>query len=312
MSTGNFSENERKIGPNPVNSASRAKEKILGNSENPGKSRVFKGEPSPLPGSGAGKSGAYKYSLRREYSKGSTAQFGKKSQTGFLRQFKLKKWGKKTAETRRRNCAVLPKRKFPGRHRRVKICLPPGAQVLAHRKIHVCGLFALLYQTFRFFRKYPDKRSVGGHIGRPWTVEKPCHCAQQHTLLRAESRLRRLRSVTKSGRSTVAIHRMKGTVYRLAPKAFPDSESFQASSQTGVGISRMKSTTYRFASKSRRFPYDVQAGGGCRPYGPHGDGFAGGAFTPRPLLPPDVERGERSSPASSDSGSKRGTGIHPP
>ena len=206
MSTGNFSENERKIGPNPVNSASRAKEKILGNSENPGKSRVFKGESSPLPGSGAGKSGAYKYSLRREYSKGSTAQFGKKSQTGFLPQFKvwktkescmyfwffkLKKWGKKTAETRRRNCAVLPKRKFPGRHRRVKICLSPGAQVLAHRKIHVCGLFALLYQTFRFFRKYPDKRSVGGHIGRPWTVEKPCHCAQQHTLLRAESRLRR-------------------------------------------------------------------------------------------------------------------------
>ena len=206
MSTGNFSENERKIGPNPVNSASRAKEKILGNSENPGKSRVFKGEPSHLPGSGAGKSGAYKYSLQREYSKGSTVQFGKKSQTGFLSQFKvwktkescmyfwffkLKKWGKKTAETRRRNCAVLPKRKFPGRHRRVKICLPPGAQVLAHRKIHVCGLFALLYQTFRFFRKYPDKRSVGGHIGRPWTVEKPCHCAQQHTLLRAESRLRR-------------------------------------------------------------------------------------------------------------------------
>ena len=48
---------------------------------------------------------------------------GKKSQTGFLPQFKvwktkescmyfwffkLKKWGKKTAETRRRNCAVLP------------------------------------------------------------------------------------------------------------------------------------------------------------------------------------------------------------
>ena len=54
---------------------------------------------------------------------GSTAQFGKKSQTGFLLQFKvwktkeywmyfwffkLKKWSKKTAETRRRNCAVLP------------------------------------------------------------------------------------------------------------------------------------------------------------------------------------------------------------
>ena len=155
MSTGNFSENERKIGPNPVNSASRTKEKILGNSENPGKSRVFRGEPSPLPGSDAGKSGAYKYSLRREYSKGSTAQFGKKSQTGFLRQFKLKKWGKKTAETRRRNCAVLPKRRFPGRHRRVKICLRPGAQVLAHRKIHVCGLFALLYQTFRFFGNIP-------------------------------------------------------------------------------------------------------------------------------------------------------------
>ncbi len=58
------------------------------------------------------------------WSKGSTAQFGKKSQAGFLPQFKvwkakeycmyfsffkLKKWGKKTAETRRRNCAVLPK-----------------------------------------------------------------------------------------------------------------------------------------------------------------------------------------------------------
>ena len=55
--------------------------------------------------------------------KGSTAQFGKKSQTGFLPQFKvwkakeycmyfsffkLKKWDKKTAETRRRKCAVLP------------------------------------------------------------------------------------------------------------------------------------------------------------------------------------------------------------
>ena len=55
--------------------------------------------------------------------KGSTAQFGKKAQTGFLPQFKvpkmeeycmyfpfweLQKWGKKTAETRRRNYAVLP------------------------------------------------------------------------------------------------------------------------------------------------------------------------------------------------------------
>ena len=28
--------------------------------------------------------------------------------------FKRKKWGKKTAETRRRNCAVLPKLKFSG------------------------------------------------------------------------------------------------------------------------------------------------------------------------------------------------------
>ena len=27
--------------------------------------------------------------------------------------FKLKKWGKKAAETRRRNCAVLPKTLFP-------------------------------------------------------------------------------------------------------------------------------------------------------------------------------------------------------
>ena len=54
---------------------------------------------------------------------GSTAQFGKKSQAGFLFQFKvpkmeeycmyfpfseLRKWSKKAAETRRRNCAVLP------------------------------------------------------------------------------------------------------------------------------------------------------------------------------------------------------------
>ena len=54
---------------------------------------------------------------------GTTAQFGKKSQTGFLSQFKvwktkescmyfwffkLKKWGKKAVETRRRNCAVMP------------------------------------------------------------------------------------------------------------------------------------------------------------------------------------------------------------
>ncbi len=54
---------------------------------------------------------------------GSTAQFGKKSQAGFLFQFKvpkmekycmyfpfseLRKWSKKTAETRRRNCVVLP------------------------------------------------------------------------------------------------------------------------------------------------------------------------------------------------------------
>ncbi len=211
MSTGNFSENKRKIGPNPVNSASRAKEKILGNSGNPGKSRVFKGEPSPLPGSGAGKSGAYKYSLRREYSKGSTAQFGKK-----------------TAETRRRNCAVLPKRKFPGRHRRVKICLHPGAQVLAHRKIYVCGLFALLYQTFRFFGNIP--------INAAWAAILAAHGLLKNHVI--------------------------------------------AHSSTHCSVLRA--------------------------------GFAGGAFTPRPLLPPDVERGERSSPASSDSGSKRGTGIHPP
>ncbi len=54
---------------------------------------------------------------------GNTAQFGKKSQPEFLPQFKvpkmeeycmyfpfleLRKWGKKAAETRRRNCAVLP------------------------------------------------------------------------------------------------------------------------------------------------------------------------------------------------------------
>ena len=181
-----------------------------------------------MPGSGAGKSGAYKYSLRREYSKGSTAQFGKKSQTGFLRQFKLKKWGKKTAETRRRNCAVLTKRKFPGRHRRVKICLHPGAQVLAHRKIHVCGLFALLYQTFRFFGNIP--------INAAWAAILAAHGLLKNHVI--------------------------------------------AHSSTHCSVLRA--------------------------------GFAGGAFTPRPLLPPDVERGERSSPASSDSGSKRGTGIHPP
>ena len=54
---------------------------------------------------------------------GNTAQFGKKSQPEFLPQFKvpkmeeycmyfpfleLRKWGKKAAENRRRNCAVLP------------------------------------------------------------------------------------------------------------------------------------------------------------------------------------------------------------
>ena len=54
---------------------------------------------------------------------GSTAQFGKKPQPGFLAQFKvwktkeycmyfsffkLKKWGKKTAAARRHNCVVLP------------------------------------------------------------------------------------------------------------------------------------------------------------------------------------------------------------
>ena len=63
----------------------------------------------------------------RRFSSGSTAQFGKKSQPGFLFQFKvskmeeycmyfpflkLRKWGKKTAETRRRNCAVLPSSHF--------------------------------------------------------------------------------------------------------------------------------------------------------------------------------------------------------
>ena len=174
---------------------------------------------------------------------GSTAQFGKKSQTGFLPRFKvwktkescmyfwffkLKKWGKKTAETRRRNCAVLPKRKFPGRHRRVKICLRPGAQVLAHRKIHVCGLFALLYQTFRFFGNIP--------INAAWAAILAAHGLLKNHVI--------------------------------------------AHSSTHCSVLRAD--------------------------------FAGGAFTPRPLLPPDVERGERSSPASSDSGSKRGTGIHPP
>ena len=58
------------------------------------------------------------------FTKGNTAQFGKKPQPGFLAQFKvwktkeycmyfsffkLKKWGKKTAAARRHNCAVLPK-----------------------------------------------------------------------------------------------------------------------------------------------------------------------------------------------------------
>ena len=37
--------------------------------------------------------------------------------------FKLKKWGKKTAETRRRNCAVVPK--FPDTPEK-KQPLPPG------------------------------------------------------------------------------------------------------------------------------------------------------------------------------------------
>ena len=58
---------------------------------------------------------------------GNTTQFDKKTQPGFLPQFKvwkmeeycmyfpffkLKKWGKKTAEARRHNCAVLPVRQF--------------------------------------------------------------------------------------------------------------------------------------------------------------------------------------------------------
>ena len=62
----------------------------------------------------------HKYS---RFIKGNTAQFGKKSQPEFLPQFKvpkmeeycmyfpfleLRKWGKKAAENRRRNCAVLP------------------------------------------------------------------------------------------------------------------------------------------------------------------------------------------------------------
>ena len=122
----------------------------------------------------------------------------------------------------------LPKRKFPGRHRRVKICLPPGAQVLAHRKIHVCGLFALLYQTFRFFGNIP--------INAAWAAILAAHGLLKNHVI--------------------------------------------AHSSTHCSVLRA--------------------------------GFAGGAFTLRPLLPPDVERGERSSPASSDSGSKRGTGIHPP
>ena len=44
----------------------------------------------------------------RIFFSGNTAQFGKKPQPGFLAQFKLKKWGKKTAAARRHNCAVLP------------------------------------------------------------------------------------------------------------------------------------------------------------------------------------------------------------
>ena len=66
--------------------------------------------------------------MKTRKSSGSDAQFGKKAQTGFLFQFKgskteeykteeycmyfpflnLRKWGKRTAETRRRNCAALP------------------------------------------------------------------------------------------------------------------------------------------------------------------------------------------------------------
>ena len=60
---------------------------------------------------------------QRSENQGSTAQFGKKPQPGFLPRFrvwktkeysvyfsffKLKKWGKKTAAARRHNCAVLP------------------------------------------------------------------------------------------------------------------------------------------------------------------------------------------------------------
>ena len=69
------------------------------------------------------KIGKFPFLANSEVPWGSTAQFGKKSQTGVLSQFKVwktkescmcfrffkrKKWGKKTAETRRRNCAVLP------------------------------------------------------------------------------------------------------------------------------------------------------------------------------------------------------------
>ena len=40
--------------------------------------------------------------------------------------FKLKKWGKKTAETRRRNCAVVPQKKDRSFHPRNVRIFPPS------------------------------------------------------------------------------------------------------------------------------------------------------------------------------------------
>ena len=50
--------------------------------------------------------------------------------------FKLKKWDKKTAETRRRNCAVLPK--FPDTPEK-KQPLPPGRLLLTARNRPASG-----------------------------------------------------------------------------------------------------------------------------------------------------------------------------
>ena len=96
---------------------------------------------------------------------GSTAQFGKKSQTEFLSQFKvwktkeycmyfsffkLKKWGKKAAETRRRNCAVLPLQ-------------PASPYMLSFRRTIQPGDSHTTMPAFRY-RAQPPKAAFGAEL----------------------------------------------------------------------------------------------------------------------------------------------------